>query len=160
MPKLNQSNLFDIDKGTYVGIKYSESTSLVIKKIQDDLNLAFPVPIDKLHTTICYSTVKVPYTTSKDKNFEVGYLSELKVFETNDGKRALVAVIDSDWCKERHEYSNIIGANYSYPEYIPHITLSYDIGPLSYNYDFAGLPVLVASEEYCQDLDLDYIKKL
>lgn len=54
----------------------------------------------------------------------------MEVFNTQDNKRCLVIKLESEYLTNRHKelMKNYPSLTYDYPEYIPHITLSYDIG--------------------------------
>lgn len=150
--------LSDVGKGTYAGAKFTDSTLDLIEEIQRSLNLFDPVPRDKLHTTICFSRVKVPFIPNIVER-QIGNTGNLKVFKTQTGKRALVLAIESDYLHERFKYAMALGATYDFPDYQPHITLSYDIGVMEIpDKSFSGNPVEI-STEYVEDLDLDWKPK-
>lgn len=145
------------DVGTYAAVRFTEDTLDIIEDIQKVLNIFDPVPRNKIHSTICFSRVFVPFRPI-EKEMDVGTTGKLTVFEHN-GKRALVLLLDSPYLQERHEYAMALGATFDFPTYSPHITLSYDIGateipPVS----VSGNP-LRSSTEYVEDLDLDWKPK-
>ena len=154
MPKFSTFN-----KGTYVAVKFSEKTLDMIQDLQKELRLLDPVPRDKLHSTICYSRKFVNYKPETNRKL-IGYTKALDVFEHN-GKRALVLLLDSDYLHSRHEYANALGATYDFPDYKPHVTLSYDLGAQSIdytNFDVGGNQLEMA-HEYVEDLDLGWSDK-
>lgn len=146
------ASLKDFSTGLYVEAKYSVITLDAIEKLQHDLRIPNPVPRDKIHSTICYSRINVPYTTAVG-SFEVASKGILEVWDTQDG-RILVLVLDSDYLKTRHQYARILGATYDFDEFIPHITLSYNIGSLSYSGEYE-LPIIL-SHEHKEPLKLDW----
>ena len=68
--------------------------------------------------------------------------------------------LDSSDLRERHEFlMKEHKATYDFPEYIPHITLSYDIGDFDINtLDIEDLDDIdfQVIEEYKEDLNLDW----
>nr|7T26_A Chain A, Acb1 [Erwinia phage FBB1]7T27_A Chain A, Acb1 [Erwinia phage FBB1] len=142
--------------GLYVAAKFSESTLDALEELQRSLKLPNPVPRDKLHTTIVYSRVNVPYKVASG-SFEIADKGKLTVFETQSGNRALVLEMDSDYLSARHSYAKALGASYDYPDYRPHITLSYNIGVLNFSGEYK-VPV-VLDREYSEELDLEWSDK-
>lgn len=149
MIKLNS-----INKGTYAAVKFNAETLDMLQDLQKELMLFEPVPRDKLHATICFSRVQIPYIPNVESQ-RIGCTWKLEVFEHN-GKRALVALLDSPYLHDRHEYAKILGATYDFPEYKPHITLAYDIGqrPIPAS-GITGNPIFI-THEYVEDLDLNW----
>lgn len=148
--KLSTSN-----KGTYVSALFDDFTLDNIQQLQKNLQLLNPTPRDKLHTTIVYSRVHIPYIINTDFVENISTSNKLEVWDTKSGK-TLVLMMDSEHLNERHFYSEILGGTYDFDEYKPHITLSYDIGPqfvdLNQKIDF---PINISSESI-EDLDLNW----
>lgn len=148
----------EFDKGTYICAKFTEDTLDRIQEVQKKLGLLNPVKREDLHSTICFSRVYVPFIASNENEF-VSKTGHLEIFETNDGP-ALVLCLDSDYLKHRHELSNILGATYDYPDYKPHITLSYNLGSQYIDLE-RNNPIeieIISSKEVVEDLDLDWTK--
>lgn len=146
-------------RGTYAAAKFTDETLDRIQDLQEFYDLPNAVPRDKLHTTILYSRVYVPF---KPESGEVvlGNKCHLKIFETQSGTRALVLAYESDYLQFRHDVGMALGATYDFPDYIPHITLSYDVGARKFNLDKEFELEIVRSHEYVEDLDLDWTDKL
>lgn len=153
-------NLGDIDKGTYVSVKFSEDTLSAIDDFIGANKIPNAVPSDKIHCTVVYSRVKIPYVTQSIDSV-VSTKATTKVFETRDGKRALVlALDDAEELSQRHKYASILGATYDFPDYIPHVTVSYDIGKIDFpEGKVVDINFRVVSESV-EDLDLDWKDKL
>ena len=82
--------------------------------------------------------------------------TELHVFETFDKKRALVIKLDCPYLLERHKYlMQKYDLTYDYNEYIPHITLSYDIGEMEIPKDVKFPKFFRIQAEYQEDLNLE-----
>lgn len=146
--------LSNAGRGTYVSVRFNAETLSNLVELQNKLNLANATPREKMHTTICYSRVYVPYVPSYETVL-ASTNNHLEIWDTKYGK-TLVLVLQSDYLKSRHELSMILGATYDFDEYKPHITLSYDIGEtfidLSKNPDIN----IVVDAEIVEDLDLDW----
>lgn len=145
------------NKGTYVGAKFSGLTLDAIEQLQRDLKVPFPVPREKLHSTILYSRVNVPYVPSSG-SFKLADHGTLETWKTESGKSALVFKYTSDYLTYRHNYGISIGGTHDFPDYSPHITLSYDIGELKIEGTF-DVPIIL-DYEYTEPLDLDWTDKL
>lgn len=143
--------------GTYIAVKFDEATLDRIESIQKQLNLYNIVPRDKLHSTICYSRVDVPYFPDETPKV-IGKSKGLLIF--NNDKRALVLTIDSPYLVSKHELTKELGATYDYPDYIPHVTLSYDIGYISYDESQVPEIDIGITTEYVEALDLDWTDSL
>lgn len=147
-----------MSNGVYVAVKYGSSNDLVLSRLLE--KVPNPIPREEIHTTIIYSTIYDDVVVEKYE--AIVRPREYTIWNTKDGKRALVALLDDDMLKYRHDYlMTTYNLNYGYPEYIPHITLSYDIG--DENLDLSTLPTnsyLVASNEYKEDLIINWQKSL
>lgn len=144
-----------IDKGTFVCANFTEGTLDAIQDLQRSLNLLNPTPREKLHTTIIYSRVQIPYI-GFDEVVKVGESGWLELWNTQFGK-TLVLKYDSPVLTERWKYGMILGATYDFPEYKPHITLAYDVGVQ--NIAELGKMIdidIVMESETVKDLDLNW----
>lgn len=142
----------DFGVGLYVGAKYSELTLDAIEQLQAELKVPNPVPREKIHSTIAYSRVNVPYVAASG-SFEVAKSGTLEIWKTDYGN-TLVLKLDSEYLTFRHNYARALGATYDYPEYHPHITLSYNIGPMKYE-GKRDIHIVLA-HEYKEPLKLDW----
>ncbi|QFR56099.1 hypothetical protein CPT_Muldoon_148 [Serratia phage Muldoon] len=138
--------------GLYVCAKFSDLTLDAIEKLQRDLKVPNPVPRDKIHSTVVFSRVSVPYVAASG-SFEVATNGELEVWDTKSG-RTLVLVLNSEYLDFRHNYAKALGATYDFPKYIPHITLSYDVGAASFK-GKVEINIVLAHEKK-EQLDLSW----
>ena len=145
----------DVGKGTYAAVTFTESSLDAIQDLQLNLGLLNPVPRDKLHSTITYSRVKIPYLPYLNEYY-IANSGRLDIWDTQNGDRALVLKLDSESLKERHKYSRALGATYDFEEYLPHVTLSYNIGAQKINISDINIGPLFAKNEYTEDLNLDW----
>ena len=146
----------DFSSGLYVAAKFSETTLDDIENLQRDLKVPNPVPRHKIHTTICYSRVNVPYVCASG-SFEVASKGTLHVWDTQDGK-TLVLELDSEYLKFRHNYARALGATHDFPDYAPHVTLSYNVGPAHFEGE-VDLKVIL-DREYKEPLKINWSEDL
>lgn len=142
---------FEKTQGTYVGIKLDEASIQEIVNLQKVLHLKNPLDPSKFHVTVLYSRkrVNVPVV---ERTF-LAQLQYVDCWKTQDGNFAVVAKMSCPELVERHEDLISIGGTHDYPDYTPHITLSYDdkITPI----EVSGDVRLV--NEYVESLKLDWI---
>lgn len=114
--------------GTYI-------SALLSKKSQGDLdnwvsthNITNPSDPKEYHTTVIYSKVGVPKARTYDLGLPIeASIKEWKLFDTQTGTKCLVGVVDSKELTKHHEtIKDKFGATHGFPEYHPHITVSYD----------------------------------
>lgn len=146
-------------RGTYAGVRFSESTQDDLKKWMIMNQVPNPVPSDKLHTTLLYSRKRcpnyvprgpiAPAYTAQPGNFEI--------WPSQDGNNCLVLTFECPELVQRHkDLMQEHGATFDYPEYKTHVTLSYNVGDLTTEDlpAYEGLVEIV--EEYGEELDLDW----
>jgi len=146
------------NNGTFVAVRFHEET--VAKLVGFGVANAVPNLIDQAeyHSTIAYSRKHLP-NVPKQRDITPGWIARpigFDVFSTKSGTNCLVLKIDCPEAIGRHNFlRNWEGASHDFPTYIPHITLSYDIG----DYDVSilkdisvALPEIVIVQEYCQEL--------
>lgn len=146
----------DLYKGTYAGLRFSEESKDKIMKLCEFVPNS--ISRDDIHCTLLYSRKHLPNYIAKGSINETAKVNGYKIFETQDGSRALVLTLESDFIINRfNELMKTHDATYDYDEYIPHITISYDIGDFgidSLNFN-ESLDII---EEYKKDLKLDWGK--
>ncbi|CAM0099488.1 RNA ligase [Vibrio phage K567] len=137
-------------QGTYVGIKLDESSKQELVRLQTSLRLANPLDPDKFHVTVLYSRNQID-VPAVDTTF-VATIEYIDCWKTQDGKHAVVAKMKCPELVARHEDLISIGGTHDYPDYTPHVTLSYDdaITPL-----FVEAEVRLV-DEYVEPLDLSW----
>jgi len=159
-------------RGTYAGVRFDKETKDVILSFIKKHKIPNPVPVEKLHSTILYSRKHLPKYKPKGelKNPLEGTPLELVVWKTspkNEGDPQANCLVLKYSCKElekRHKYlMDKHDAEYDYDEYIPHVTLSYDIGEMDIKklqkLDLdKEIPTINAVHEYMEELDLDWAK--
>ena len=143
-------------KGIYVGVKFTMAAAEDISIFCAENNIPNPVPEKEIHSTLIYST-KYDNIVTNDVGEDLGNAEPLKfhIFNTQDNKKALVLIIKSEYLIKRHkELMQKYDLTYSYDEYIPHITLSYDIGDFDISkLNIKDLPTnFTINTEYKEDL--------
>lgn len=147
------------EKGVYVAVAYNQSAQDDLLDFIKEYNIPSTLKAEDFHTTLIYSR---KYADIKDleDNMEdseiVAYPKELHVFETFDKKRALVIKLDCSYLEERHKYlMKKYNLTYDYDEYIPHITLSYDIGNMELPKNVKFPKFFRINSEYKEELNLE-----
>ena len=165
-PPVDTDTEYGIDAGRYVGVHFDEKTKRLLSDIVKGENIKDPTPADKMHSTIVYSKDnKVDGYDVQGKMDEPieAEINDFDLFNTSDGK-CLVAKLQSDELRNRHNRARELGASYDYDEYIPHVTLSYNANDLG-DEDLERLrkkyvgSKLYADEEYEEPIERDWSKK-
>ena len=150
-------------EGTYVGLNLSKESIKLLKKFQESLGIEESFPF---HITLVYSRKKINMDIKKHVN-KVIRASHFHIFDNTDdgGDRALVIKFDCPYCQSRFNYAKTaLGATWDYPDYEPHITLSYNWeGDIPDNILLNDFKINIESE-YTEPLNLEWsdtkVKKL
>lgn len=159
----NRQNIIEEKKedsrGVYVAVNYNQSTGDDLLEFIKKYDIPSTLKADDFHTTLIYSRKHADIKDLADDMEDseiVAYPKELHVFETFDKKRALVIKLDCPYLDERHKYlMQKYNLTYDYDEYIPHITLSYDIGDMEIPKDVNFPKFFRIQGEYSEDLNLE-----
>ena len=153
-----QKEVKEEEKGLYVAVKYNQSANDDLMDLIKKYNIPSTLKPEDFHTTLIYSR---KYAEIDELDDDLGdkeivtYPKGLEVFETFDKKRALVIKLDCNYLEDRHKYlMDKYELTYDYPEYIPHITLSYDIGDMILPENVEFPKFFRISSEYQEELDL------
>jgi len=114
----------DHSSGTYAALVPDAASQLKLDELCKRLGIETP---DYLHCTVVYSDVPVPVI--EEINPDLPITSQTKgfdIFDTKEGKKCLVIRISSEDIYELHKQTRVLGANYHFPEYKPHVSLSMD----------------------------------
>jgi hypothetical protein len=140
----------------YVAVKPDPNSVKYFDKLIAEHNIPNPLSTSKLHCTLIYSKKPTVIPQIQVHRIYRGTIDKFDVFDTRDGKRCLVAKIISPDLMQRHRELMIeLDASYDFPDYIAHISLSYDIGDFDYsklNNSISKYPVYFL-DEYYQILD-------
>lgn len=148
-------------EGTYVGTVFDKETKKAVKDFMIELDVPNRTPSDRLHSTIIYSRKYVPELKASDAIYPLKAKGkELHIFKTRDEKNALVIKIDCPELIARHnKIMDEYQTTYDFPEYIPHVTVSYDCGDFDIKSFKGKLPDFTITGEYVEDLQLTWNDK-
>jgi len=127
--------------GTFVAVKFREDTVRVLHEYSLMNGIPNPLDPNEYHSTVVYSRNQIEFPAPEIKlNTWHAYPIGFDVFESrSDGAsgyrktgeitRCCVLKIESYFMTKRHqELRRYFNATHDFPEYHPHVTLSYDIG--------------------------------
>lgn len=144
--------------GTYVSVRPNEASCNLLVDLQNKLGLNDRVPPNKLHVTITYSKRPCP-AASKLSGMPAEWPAKVVGFERwqgADGSWCLVAKLDcKPAVKMHHHMREEYGATHDYPDFTPHVTLSYNCEDRDYTLAEDQLPVIVLENLKVKPLDLD-----
>jgi 2'-5' RNA ligase len=132
LDEVRRKNL-DMEKhpnGTYMSTTLSKKSQKDLDNWVSKNNIPSPADPKQYHSTIIYSRKGVPEV----KNYKIDLpmkdkIKEWKIFPTQSGAKALVAIMDSPALENHHKtIRKEYGATHDYPDYHPHVTVSYDFG--------------------------------
>ena len=126
----------DHSKGTYVNVKLSDSDKNRLYDWVTKNGITNPLDKDEYHVTVIYSLTPCPDAAKYDFNLPItGRICGWKIFDAPIG-RCLVAHVESeDLQRINADLKANYGATSTFPEYIPHITVSYNFeGEIPQNY--------------------------
>ena len=150
-----------MDTGIYVAVKISRNSKRCLQQITNQYTIPNMISFSKLHATIVFSR-KFDHIVPNSANRFKGIITGYKIFLTRDNKNGLVVEFDSKDLVNRHaELISMYDLTYEFDTFIPHFTLSYDVGD---NFDVIKLPIpncpIVFESEYVEPLDLNWANKL
>lgn len=140
--------------GTFVGIKWNpEDIEKLLDQYRDTID---NLNTTEIHTTLVHSTINIDdqFEFADDAKGQIATVTGLKRLGKND--ECLVVTLKCKWLQDRHKtLHSTTNAEFTWPEYIPHITLSYDFDPdikLSDLYNPSGMKIRI-KKEYVEKLD-------
>lgn len=165
-PKKDETQTDQEQIGTYAAFEVGATTAKQIKNFCEDFNIPNPVDPEDMHCTVIYSRKFLDGFEPQGFLYAsiIGTNPILEVWPTQSGKKCLVARIEAPDIEGRHQdLMSYWGATYDFDEFIPHVTISYDIedrdlGNLTYLSNQFNLYVEDAIEfvrEYKEPLDLN-----
>jgi hypothetical protein len=155
-------------KGSYSGVRFDTETNKALHEYMKENKIPNAIRPDKLHTTVLYSRKYLPNYKPAGKITPpwTATPGDFTVWETNgeNGPKTKCLILQYDCPELVSRHKSLMKeheATFDYPEYKPHITLSYDVD----NLDVSKLPRLAdrlkqirIAEEYGEDLDLNWAK--
>ena len=151
--------------GSYAGARYSSKSNSDIQQYIQKANIPNGVEPDSLHTTILYSTKHLPEFEPKGKYDPTIKATPIDIdvwpSQPDDNghvNNCLVLKLSAPDLVARHEsLMDEHNATYSFDEYIPHVTLSYDIGDMDHKTLPKFTKQLEIVEEYGEELNTDWV---
>lgn len=119
--------------GIYASCSYDEESLSKLQiwlEGQNDL-IPMPVPLENIHTTVVYSRADFPCPIGQSI-----HLTDSQPFcpsgftllgKPEDEMACLVMLLDADALVHVHNFCLNEGAKHDYEDYIPHVTLSYQV---------------------------------
>jgi uncharacterized protein len=157
------SNIKEHRNGTSAAVKYDEISCLIFHQWMKILKIPSPIDAKDLHTTIIYSRTPIPESAQhsmddeelKRKRWRFSPKS-IELFSGTD-EQALVMLLEAPELVEIHNELIKAGATHDFPEYNPHITLSYNV-PVDYDYKSIILPPMhfFPSKIIFESLDINW----
>lgn len=152
-------------RGTYYGAHLTNETSESILDFLSDNKIPNPLSEDLMHVTVVYSRVwcGAKALGNLDPNWQ-GQFETWNVWPTtpNDDEEPTHCLTLGFICPEMHMRHHALrkeGATHDFPDFKPHITMSYDVGN---DYDHIALPhyegPLHFHQEYSEPLNLNFVK--
>lgn len=157
------------ESGSYLGMKFDKVSYNALEQFCEDNKVPNSLPKDKIHVTILYSRKNLPNLKA------VGSMSDniickphsFLVWETNgENKPKTKCLILKLSSQKLENYQKMLmkkhNATSDFSEYIPHVTLSYDIGEFDIkNLKISNLPsALTLSHEYEEKLNTAWTNTL
>ena len=156
--------------GTYAAVKFSKKSEDIIHQFCLENSIPHALNPSKYHITLLYSKKYLPdYKPYGEYQVHIeGIPDRFDIWETSEADKkdhtyALVLKVKSPKLVERHKHlMKKYDAIFDYPEYQPHITLSYNVGK---DFDLKTLQSKVKDigeieivSEYGEDLKQDWAK--
>lgn len=116
--------------GTYMSVTLSAKSQKTLDEWVTNNNIPNPADPKQYHTTIVYSRRGVPEVEDYKIKLPINAsIKEWKIFSTQSNTQCLVAIMDSEQLTNDHNtIKQRYGATHDYPDYHPHVTVSYDFG--------------------------------
>lgn len=117
--------------GTFAELLLDDASIAKLTALMDRLEIKNKIDPAKMHTTVIYSRRPCSAAMELD-GMTAGYpayVKSLKTWPTQSGTNCLVAEVEAYTISELHDHMRTeYGATHDYPDFTPHITLSYDCG--------------------------------
>lgn len=131
-------------EGTFVGARLCPDSLDILQNLQNGILAKYPeqfsnnklVTRPKLHITISYSTVTIPFP----ENIELPCKIEAKVSRIANIGNALALILYAPQLSQQYTFCRMLGATNKFGGYIPHCSLFYENTADSYKLKFDNLP--------------------
>lgn len=148
----------------YIGMHFDKSSRDKLNEIAAYCKTPNKPRSERFHITITYSRGSAVEGYEVEGSLDspvTATINEFTIFPTQEGHKALVVLLSCEECVNRHKKTIELGATFDYPEYRPHVTISYNMEDVEVDLDeltekYKGTE-LVLDEEYEEPLKLDWI---
>lgn len=152
------------EEGTFAGVKFSDASMQTLKAFSDKNNIPNPAPPKDYHATLLFSHTPLPdYEPRGSYKAALTAIPKYATIFGDDDEKALVIVLDAPRLVKRHKYlmSKHPEATWDHDDFIPHVTLSYNVGDFDpNNLNVSDIGPLDIVEEYSADIEADWEKNL
>lgn len=152
-------------RGTYYGARPTKKTAEAILDFLSDNRIVNPITEELLHCTVCYSRVWCGEKHLGDLDphwngqFEAHNVWSSAPKEDEDTSNCLTLSFKCPEMHDRHHHLRRNGATHDFPDFKPHLTLSYDVGQ---EFEVNELPhfdgPLAFHQEYSEPINLSFVK--
>lgn len=145
--------------GTYMSVTLDKPSRDKLFSWVEQNNIENAADPDQYHATVIYSRKPCPDAMTYDLKLPISAkISEFKLFGTKSDTKCLVGIVNSKELEKHHDILvDEYGATHDFPEYHPHITLSYE-----YSKDIPDMVPdfeLTFDSSECKPLDPDFVPK-
>lgn len=113
------------ETGVYIRRELARESKDMIRQLARDIGAPLSNEhIKQLHVTVFYGKNQKPPSDLILKENEVKVnIGDLALYD--DGKALVVKLLGAQELEQRHKYMRSLGLEHSYPEFNPHVTLTY-----------------------------------
>lgn len=116
----------ELKNGLYIECKFDKISTDMLFKAYKDVGIGNLVDASDAHCTICYSKALPEGEFNLKELKGVVIPDKLTIFPKGESGYPLVLKLKSNVLHDQHKfYNKKYKLSYDYPEYIPHITISY-----------------------------------
>ena len=141
--------------GTYAAARLTEESKELLVAAMTRWEVPNQLSPTDFHITITYSTTPCPDIKPVDVKGQMLVPVGFELFGENHD--TLVLLVENQLLSDLHEeHADKYGATSTHPEYRPHVTLSYDVGPdfeIPSSWDPSSIGNLELSEMYVEPLN-------
>jgi 2'-5' RNA ligase len=144
--------------GTYIAANVSPSSQKALDEWVTKHKIPNPSEPKEYHTTVIYSRKGIPDVMNDKIDTPLsGKIIGWKIFGTQVGVKCLVASVECDELDDQHNRIRAeYGATHDFPEYQPHITVSYNYGDGAVPKEIPTFPI-VFNKITMKALDPDFV---
>lgn len=141
--------------GVFACVRPTDQTCKEISKFFEDAGIPDLIAPSEYHVTVMYAPEQdlADFDIKEDVGSQTAKFAAYDLF--GEDKDCLVMKLDSKGLHEIHDTLAAMGMKYTYPEYSPHLTLSYKAGDV----DISTLPEPEFEFHFQPDLEVNAIDK-